>query len=96
MDKVAVRRAIQHPVVYQILLMDNDDEEQNDLTTPLYEELAKHHNEMYFNFAKENKISLHDNKSNGELTQYDEDELRWRKPYTKLSVPEFEAYVATV
>ena len=92
MDKQAIRRAVRNPVAYQILLTSEDEHDSTDVVTPLYEMAAEGHNEMYFNFKRDNKIVL-ESDANVELTAYDEDELRWRKPYTKLSVPEFEAYV---
>ena len=60
--------------------------------TPLYEMLAERHNNLYPHCSKRNKINLEEERN--ELTEYDEEKLRWQKPYIKLSVEEFDAMVA--
>ena len=60
--------------------------------TPLYEMLAERHNSLYPHMSKRNKINLEEERN--ELTEYDEEKLRWQKPYIKLSVEEFDAMVA--
>ena len=60
--------------------------------TPLYEMLADRHNDLYYHYPKRAKINLEEERN--KLMEYDEEKLRWQKPYIKLSVEDFDAMVA--
>ena len=66
--------------------------------TDAYMELAERNNEIYSHildnprrdFKGIKRLSM---ESENELISYDEKELRWRKPYLKISVEELESMV---
>ena len=90
-----------YPSIYQLVLKRPETPHNYDHMTDVYKELAERNNEIYSwqirkqeeggygrNFFK--KLTF-DNEN--ELISYDEKELRWRKPYVKISVEELEDMV---
>ena len=98
--KISVIPLEDYPSIYQLVLKRPETPHNYDYMTDAYMELAEQNNQLYSEFIatrprnyKPKGIKQLSLESENELISYDEKELRWRKPYIKISVEELEDMV---